>query len=127
MSSFEPTIHCPPSEDPHHEPSVVLDKVWIPQSHLDGLNALLHFLDGMERGGQGRVPGKFELVMHLRGLRAQYNAQCRDTRSHGKDEGSNGDILHSSSEPGAKGESARTSNDDPTGNFGFSIFGHDEQ
>lgn len=51
--------------------------VWLPQDHLDGLNHLLHFVEALQKhGGQGRVPGYFELVMHYRMLRsAVYKAE----------------------------------------------------
>ena len=39
------------------------------QSQLDGLCALIHFCDGLNQAGKGRVPGSFELVMHYRELR----------------------------------------------------------
>lgn len=33
------------------------------------LEERIHYLAGMERGGGGRIPGHFELVMHYRALR----------------------------------------------------------
>lgn len=36
--------------------------------YLRGLYALMYFIDGLERNGQGMVPGSFELTMHYRQL-----------------------------------------------------------
>jgi len=42
--------------------------VWITQSNLDAIQSVITFCDGMERGGNGEIPGKFELVMFYRTL-----------------------------------------------------------
>lgn len=42
--------------------------VWITQSNLDGLQALIQFIAGVEGRGEGRVPGSFELTMFYRQL-----------------------------------------------------------
>ena len=71
MTDHEPTIHCPPNSKPHLEADIHLEKLWVTQSTLDGLNALVHWLQGFEAGGNhGRVPGHFDLVMHLRSMRS---------------------------------------------------------
>lgn len=43
------------------------------QSQLDGLCALIHFCEGIEASGKGRVPGSFELIMHYRELTRRVN------------------------------------------------------
>lgn len=53
--------------EPHSEPSVNVP-VWITQSSLDGLQALIQFCNGAEHSGGGRVPGSFELIMFYRTL-----------------------------------------------------------
>ena len=50
---------------PHAEPSVTLP-IWITQSSLDGLQALIRYCEGYEHNGKGRVTGGFELVMFYR-------------------------------------------------------------
>ena len=49
------------------------------QRHLDGMNALVHWLTGFEAGGHGAVPGHFELTMHLRSLKPK----CCATETEG--------------------------------------------
>lgn len=53
---------------PHSEASVNVP-VWITQSSLDGIQTMIKFCDGLQRGGNGTVPGSFELVMFYRTLR----------------------------------------------------------
>ena len=53
---------------PHHDPSVEVP-VWITQSSLDGMITLMNFCDGFEKGGNGKVPGSFELLMFYRTIR----------------------------------------------------------
>ena len=37
--------------------------------HLEGMYALIYFLDGLEKfGNKGMIPGAFELTMHYREL-----------------------------------------------------------
>lgn len=45
--------------------------VYLFQSHLNGLCALIHFCHGLERGGAGTPPGMHELIMHYRELAAR--------------------------------------------------------
>lgn len=49
------------------EPTIVPVGLW--QSEMDGLNALIHWLQGFEAAGHGRIPGHHDLVMHYRALR----------------------------------------------------------
>jgi hypothetical protein len=56
-------------KEPHQEPSVTVP-VWITQSSLDGLQALIRILEGMEKGGNGRISGSFELVSFYRTLQS---------------------------------------------------------
>ncbi len=51
----------------------------IHQHHLDGLCALIHYCDGVEKSGKGRVPGSFELVMHYRAIRTRVAGIAKDT------------------------------------------------
>jgi hypothetical protein len=62
-------IHLAPPTDKYSEASVTTP-VWLTQSHLDGLQTLMAWCDGVKSGGGGNVPGHFELVMHYRLLRA---------------------------------------------------------
>ena len=57
----EPTIHFT-------DRIVISHSLW--KQYADGLNALIHWLDGYEaaRPGSKAVPGHFELVMHYREL-----------------------------------------------------------
>ena len=71
-------IHLPPSTVPHQEPSVTCP-VWITQSNLDGLQALIKWLEGFESAGKGRVPGSFELISFYRTL-------CSSIQAHYKPE-----------------------------------------
>jgi hypothetical protein len=66
-------IHLPPSQDPHSEPSIHVE-VWLPQSNLDGLHALLQWLDGYESAKSGKIPGHFELISHFRQLKSSIYA-----------------------------------------------------
>ena len=52
----------------HTDDSVTIP-VWLTQSSLDGLNALIHYCEGVENSGKGRVPGSFELIMFYRTIR----------------------------------------------------------
>jgi hypothetical protein len=54
-------------KQPHTEDSVTVP-VWITQSSLDGLQALIRFIEGFERAGNGQVSGGHELVMFYRTL-----------------------------------------------------------
>ena len=48
----------------------------IDQWDLDALNALVHWLDALEKfGGKGRIPGHFQLLMMYRTIVAQLNAK----------------------------------------------------
>lgn len=69
---------CRERERPQTEPSVVVP-VWITQSSLDGLNALIHYCSGVENSGKGRLPGSFELVMFYRQLRSSIH-EANDAR-----------------------------------------------
>ena len=60
MSDHEPTISNLPND---WAVTIVMH-----QSTIDGLVALINWLDGFEEGGHKRVPGHFELVMHFRSL-----------------------------------------------------------
>lgn len=67
--SFDRPIHLSPSDKSHTEASVTCP-VWLTQSNLDGLQALIQFISGLERGQRvGLVPGGHELIMHYRQLR----------------------------------------------------------
>lgn len=66
MSDHEPMIHCPPTNEPHTGNYVIFEKLQVGQSTLDGLAALIHWIDGFQDAGKGRVPGGFELVMFYR-------------------------------------------------------------
>ena len=44
--------------------------VWITQSSLEGIEQLIAWADGFESAKGGQVPGKFELVMFHRTIRA---------------------------------------------------------
>jgi hypothetical protein len=44
-------------------------EVWLPQSNVDGLYALINWLAGFTAGSNtGMVPGHHELIMHYRQL-----------------------------------------------------------
>ena len=49
------------------EPSVIVP-VWITQSSLDGLQALIRFHEGLLAAGKGMVSGSHELTMFYRTL-----------------------------------------------------------
>lgn len=51
----------------HTEPSVTVP-VWITQSTLDGLQALIRFHEGHLAAGKGMVSGSHELIMFYRTL-----------------------------------------------------------
>ena len=53
--------------EPHSQPSVEVP-VWITQSSLDGMQALIQFINGLEAAGKGQVPGGFDLIMFYRQL-----------------------------------------------------------
>jgi len=59
---------CICKRQPYTEPSVTVP-VWITQSSLDGLQALIRYCEGYEHNGKGRVQGSFELVMFYRTLK----------------------------------------------------------
>lgn len=67
-------IHLRPSTQPHTEASVTCP-VWLTQSSLDGMQAMIQFCSGMEAAGKGRIPGSFEIVMFYRTL-------CDAVRKH---------------------------------------------
>jgi len=54
-------------KQPHSESSVTVP-VWITQSSLDGLQALIRFTYGLRASGKGSIPGEFELIMFYRQL-----------------------------------------------------------
>lgn len=60
MSDYEPTV----SNLPAGSALEINIPVW--QSSIDGLAALISWLDGFEAAGHKRIPGHFELVMHFR-------------------------------------------------------------
>jgi hypothetical protein len=63
-------------KEPYSEPSVTVP-VWITQSSLDGLNALIRYCEGYEHNGRGRVSGGHELVMFYRQLQTAIScANC---------------------------------------------------
>jgi len=63
MNSHEPNLHL--------KEEFVTIEISVRQGDLDGLNALIHYLEGIEKhAGVGRIPGLFELVIHYRGLLA---------------------------------------------------------
>ena len=43
---------------------------WVDQSHINGLLALMNWLDGYEAAGKGNISGHHELIMHWRILRS---------------------------------------------------------
>lgn len=64
-------IHLPQNQkrpDGVREEASVVCPVWITQSSLDGIQAILHYCAGVEAAGKGRVPGSFELTMFYRTL-----------------------------------------------------------
>lgn len=69
------------SRQPNADDSVVVP-VWITQSNLDGLQAMIQFCGGLEVAGKGRVPGSFELVMFYR----QLQSAIRDAEEKAKTE-----------------------------------------
>lgn len=54
-----------PEVGPHTEPSATVP-VWITETDLQGLTALVHWLDGFESAKPGQIPGAHELVMFVR-------------------------------------------------------------
>jgi hypothetical protein len=64
MTDHEPMIHLPKEKSGEIE-----FRMWTDQQTVDGLNALIHWLKGYERKGEGRVPGHFDLIMHYRSIR----------------------------------------------------------
>jgi len=77
---------------PNHDDSVRVP-VWITQSNLDGLQAMIQFCGGLEAAGKGRVPGSFELTMFYRQLQSAISdaeEKARETaRSLSSGKGSN--------------------------------------
>ena len=53
---------------------------WIDQQYIDGIVALMHWLNGFEAGGHGQIPGHFELVMMWRILRDAIREQVNEAR-----------------------------------------------
>ena len=67
MSSFnDRPIRLPKHPDPYQEPQCTIP-IWITQSNVDGMQALIQWIDGFQRAGhQGNVPGGHELIMFYR-------------------------------------------------------------
>lgn len=65
------------------ESSVVVP-VWLTQSGLDGLYALLVASDGFSRSGQGQLPGVFAATMLYRSLANGVMQAERDARHKSK-------------------------------------------
>lgn len=61
MSGFEPSAN---------EEIIITEEMRVDVRTMQGINALIHWLKGFEAGGNGVVPGHFELVMHYRTLMA---------------------------------------------------------
>lgn len=53
-------------------------EVLVTQDNVNGLSALIHWLEGFEAAGKGRPPGQFELVMHYRALQDAVAKLLRD-------------------------------------------------
>jgi len=68
MMSNEPVIHLKPGEK-------FLCDVSTTQEDLDGLNSLIHWLDGYTANSGTAVPGHYELSMLYRSLRMAHNAK----------------------------------------------------
>lgn len=62
MTDHEPTIHFPKGIDQ------ISFQMFTDQTTIDGLNALIHWLQGYAyaKKGEGRIPGHFDLIMHYR-------------------------------------------------------------
>ncbi len=59
MSSFESSVT---------DKVIITEEMHVGADTMQGMNALIHWLKGFEAGGNGVVPGHFELVMHYRSL-----------------------------------------------------------
>ena len=70
-------IRLPLSKEQYQRPSINVN-IWIPQDHLDGIHALMQWLDGYESAKSGNIPGHFELIMHFRELKNKINEQLRE-------------------------------------------------
>lgn len=77
MSAFESIIHLVDKRPEDQRLMTYQESVTISptQNDLDGLNALIHWCDGYEKAGKGRVPGHFELVMLYRSLAASIRSK----------------------------------------------------
>lgn len=73
MPDYESTVHNLPNGG-----DALIIELGIWQSTVDGLCALIHWLNGFEAAGKGRVPGHFELVMHFRSLTNAIRQQDKD-------------------------------------------------
>jgi hypothetical protein len=70
MSSFEPVLLV---EGSGEEITIHLFT-----DHAQGLMALSNWIDGFEASGDhGRVPGSFELTMHIREMRSRLESKHR--------------------------------------------------
>jgi len=80
----DPPLHLPPSTQPHTEASITCP-IWVTQSNLDGIQALMQWCEGFEASGKGRVPGSFELTMFMRtikrNIREHLDAQKPETQN----------------------------------------------
>lgn len=70
------TVYCSIKE-PHTEAHEVLVDFVVTQSDMDGLNRLIHWLEGFSAAKGGTIPGAHELTMHYRCI-AQNIYQQRD-------------------------------------------------
>jgi len=77
MMSNEAIIHLKEYED-------FMCAVRLYQEDLDGLNSLIHWLDGYSSGSDKAVPGHYELSVVYRKLRAAHNAKHVPQRSPSK-------------------------------------------
>jgi hypothetical protein len=63
----------------HAEDSVTVP-VWITQSSLDGMIAMIHYCKGLDHAGKGRVPGSDELITFYRTIRHSIDEQNKEYR-----------------------------------------------
>jgi len=63
MTNHEPMIHLPKEKNEE-----INFQMWTNQKTVDGLNALIHWLQGHEKKGEGHIPGYFDLVMHYKSM-----------------------------------------------------------
>lgn len=78
MSAHESPIHLVDNRPADQRLMTYQESITISpsQNELDGLNALIHWCDGFEKSGKGRVPGHFELVMLYRSLAAAIRSKA---------------------------------------------------